>query len=229
MSADSSQAFSGTVVTSRPRVPLEDPLNFFGAAVAKLHTSWLKATYPFASFGRGVRIHPSAIVSRSIAPGIKLGDFVIIRNHAWINTFDLAGAGDVKIIIDDHTVINAQSVVSAKNRIHIEDHVMVSACSLIMDHNHAYEDVTRPIQQQGPTPGGTIRIEQGCWIGHGAAIVCNQGELVLGRNCGVAANALVTRSFPAYSVIVGNPARIAKQFDPGRNTWVGAGVRISDS
>jgi acetyltransferase-like isoleucine patch superfamily enzyme len=229
MAADAQSTSIMPDVIPATRVPLEDPLNSLAAAAAKLHTLWLRATYPFASFGRGVRIHPSAILSRSIAPGIRLGDFVIIRNNAWINTFDLAGPGDVKIIVDDHTVLNAQCVVSAKNRIQIEDHVMVSACALIMDHNHAYEDVTRPIQQQGPTPGGTIRIEQGCWIGHGAAIVCNQGELVLGRNCIVAANSLVNRSFPPYSVIVGNPARIAKQFDPEKDTWVGGGARIAAS
>jgi acetyltransferase-like isoleucine patch superfamily enzyme len=228
MSADWSRMFVMPEVNSRPRIPIEDPLNSLGAGIAKLHTLWLKATYPFASFGRGVRIHPSAILSRTIAPGIKLGDFVIIRNHAWFNAFDFAGPDNVKIIVDEHTVVNAQCVISAKNRIHIEDHVMVSACSLIMDHNHAYDDVTRPIQQQGASPGGTIRIEQGCWIGHGAAIVCNQGELVLGRNCIVAANSLVTRSFPPYSVIVGNPARIAKQFDLEKQAWVG-GARIAAS
>jgi len=229
MSADASQTSFMPHDISAQRVPFEDPLNFLAAALAKVHTSWLKATYPFASFGRAVRIHPSAILSRSIAPGIKLGDFVIIRNHAWLNTFDLAGSRDVKIVIGDHTVINAQCVISAKNKIDIEDHVMVSACSLIMDHNHAYENISRPIQAQGPTPGGTIRIEQGCWIGHGAAIVCNQGELVLGRNCVVAANALVARSFPPYSVIVGNPARVAKQFDPDKDAWVGVGAPIAAS
>jgi acetyltransferase-like isoleucine patch superfamily enzyme len=92
---------------------------------------------------------------------------------------------------------------------------------LIQDHNHAYEDVTLPIKAQGLTPGGTIRIEQGCWIGHGAAIVCGQGELVIGRNSVVAANSLVTKSFPPYSVIVGNPARLARQFDPAKGSWVG--------
>jgi acetyltransferase-like isoleucine patch superfamily enzyme len=50
--------------------------------------------------------------------------------------------------------------------------------------------------------------------------VCTRGELVLGRNCVVGANALVTQSFPPYSVIFGNPARVIKQFDPARNKWV---------
>jgi acetyltransferase-like isoleucine patch superfamily enzyme len=53
--------------------------------------------------------------------------------------------------------------------------------------------------------------------GQRAAIVCTRGDLVLGRNCVVAANAVVTRSFPPYSVIFGNPARVNKQFDPVKN------------
>jgi acetyltransferase-like isoleucine patch superfamily enzyme len=97
----------------------------------------------------------------------------------------------------------------------------VSASVLIMDHIHAYENVSLPIMAQGITDGGRIRIEQGCWIGRGAAIVCNQGELVLGRNSVVAANALVTKSVPPFSVVVGNPARLARQFDPAKGAWVG--------
>lgn len=92
---------------------------------------------------------------------------------------------------------------------------------LIQDHNHAYEDIELPIRTQGLTPGGIIRIEQGYWIGNGAAIVCNQGELVIGRNGVVAANALVTRSFPPRSVIVGNLARMARQSDTEKGIWVG--------
>lgn len=207
----------------------EDPLNLFSRAVTKLYSLWVSATYPFASKGSNLAIHYTTVLSRRVAPGIKLGTSVIIRNNAWLNTFDLSEAGDeVKIIIEDHCVINAQCVISAKNSIHLERDVMVSACALIMDHNHAYEDTGLPIQAQGLTPGGRIRIERGCWIGHGAAIVCGQGELVLGRNSVVAANALVTRSFPPNSVIVGNPARLARYFDPAKGTWVG-GSRAAEA
>jgi len=210
----------------KPRARFEDPLNVCSRAITKVYSVWVSVTYPFACTGSNLFIHPTAVLSRRIAPGIKLGSSIIVRNNAWINTFDLDESDDgVKIIIDDHCVINGQCVISAKNKIHLEQHVMVSACALIMDHNHAYEDIGLPIQAQGLTPGGTIRIEQGCWIGHGAAIVCGQGELVLGRNSVVAANALVTRSFPPYSVIVGNPARLARQFDPESGIWVGGATR----
>jgi|SRR5271170_481631 len=203
-------------------VRFDDPLTIFPRAMTKLYSLWVGATYPFASKGSNLSIHYTAVLNRRMASGIKLGNSVIIRNHAWVNSFDLSEVGDeIRIVIEDNCVINAQAVISAKNNIHLERDIMVSACSLIMDHNHAYEDITRPIQAQGPTPGGTIRIEQGCWIGHGAAIVCNQGELVLGRNSVVAANALVTRSYPPNSVIVGNPARLARQFDKEKGTWEG--------
>ena len=200
----------------------EDPIHLFSQAYTKLYSLWVTATFPFASAGRNLSIHPTAVLSRRVASGIKIGSYVIVRNNAWLNTFDVSEDSDkAKIVIDDRCVINAQAVISAKNNIHIEHDVMVSACALVMDHNHAYEDIGRSIREQGLTPGGTIRIEQGCWIGHGAAIVCSQGELVLGRNSVVAANALVTKSFPPYSVIVGNPARLARRFDTSKGIWVG--------
>jgi acetyltransferase-like isoleucine patch superfamily enzyme len=208
--------------SARQVAHFEDPLSLFSQVLTKLYSLWLSGTYPFASTGKNLSIHPTALLSRRVASGIKFGNSVIVRNNAWINTFDLSEADpEPKIIIDDCCVINAQVVISAKNKIHIEHDVMVSACSLIMDHNHAYEDIRLPIKAQGLTPGGTIRIEEGCWIGHGAAIVCSQGELVIGRNSVVAANALVTKSFPPYSVIVGNPARLARRFDAAKGIWVG--------
>ncbi len=205
-----------------PRVRFQDPLSFFPRAMTKLFSLWVSATYPFASKGSDLSIHYTTLLNRRMAPAIKIGNSVMIRKDAWINTFDLSGADDeLKITIDDDCLIGARGVISAKNSIHIERNVIIGTSVLIQDHNHAYEDVTVPIKAQGLTAGGKIRIEQGCWIGHGVAIVCNQDELVIGRNSVIAANALVTKSFPPYSVIVGNPARLTRQFDTATGTWVG--------
>jgi acetyltransferase-like isoleucine patch superfamily enzyme len=208
-----------------PNVParFDDPLNFFPRLMTKLFSLWVGATYPFASVGRDLSVHYTTILNRRMAPAIRIGNSVMIRKDAWINTFDISdGEAGPKIIIDDNCLIGGGDIISAKNRIHIERDVIIGKYVLLQDHNHAFEDLTKPIKEQGLTPGGKIRIEQGCWIGHSAAIVCGQGELVLGRNCVVAANALVTKSFPPYSVIVGNPARMARQFDHAQGVWVGA-------
>ena len=152
----------------------------------------------------------------------------MIRKDVWLVVIGEAGTTP-KISIDDGCVINNQVTISAKNYIHIEDDVMLSRSVLIMDHNHAYEDPRLPVREQGVTQGGKVKIEQGCWIGQGAAIVCSQGELVIGRNSVVAANSLVTRSFPPFSVVVGNPARLARQFDLAKQVWVGGGSGAQQS
>jgi acetyltransferase-like isoleucine patch superfamily enzyme len=182
---------------------------------------WVHATYPFASIGRDVQIHYTWDFRKYLAHRVKLGNSVRIGKDVHFGvSCPLEEKGEPIIVIDDGSVIKRRVQISARNSIHIERRVIVSSSVVIMDHNHAFEDVTRPIIEQGITPGGTIRIEQGCWIGHGAAIVCNKGEMVIGRNSVVAANALVTKSCPPYSVLVGNPARIARYFDPVKGTWV---------
>jgi acetyltransferase-like isoleucine patch superfamily enzyme len=123
------------------------------------------------------------------------------------------------ITIEDNCAIGPDSVISAKNQIYIERDVLIAGAVLIMDHNHAYEDITVPIVNQGITEGGRIRIGKGCYIGHGAAILCPRGELTIGRNCVVAANSVVTRSIPDYSLVAGLPARIMRQYDPETKTW----------
>jgi acetyltransferase-like isoleucine patch superfamily enzyme len=88
-----------------------------------------------------------------------------------------------------------------------------------MDHNHAYEDPEVPILQQGVTEGGRVRIGEGSWIGHGAAILCSRGELTIGRHCVISANSVVMRSIPDYSVVFGIPAVVIRQYDPIRRAW----------
>jgi acetyltransferase-like isoleucine patch superfamily enzyme len=223
MSSSQSQTFDIPQCSPSAAAKYEDPLRVFPRIMTKLFSLWVSATYPFASVGRDLSIHHTTILNRQMAPAIRLGNSVMIRKDAWINTFDMSeNDSGPKIVIEDSCLIGAGDVISAKNLIHIERDVIIGRFVLLQDHNHAYEDLTKPIKAQGLTAGGKIRIEQGCWIGHGAAIVCNQEELVIGRNSVIAANALVTRSFPPNSVIVGNPARLAKQFDHTKGVWVGA-------
>jgi acetyltransferase-like isoleucine patch superfamily enzyme len=156
-----------------------------------------------------------------MAPQIRLGSSLIIKKDVWLNPVGEV-TGELKIIINDNCRIGERSIMSAKNSIHLERDVILDTSVLIMDHSHAYEDIGRPIREQGAPPGGRIRIGQGCRIGHGAAIVCPRGELILGRDCIVAPNSLVIASAPANCLISGNPARVIEKLEPAKANLVPA-------
>lgn len=59
----------------------------------------------------------------------------------------------------------------------------------------------------GRIEGGAPTIEQEVWIGPHAVIV---GDIRIGKGSRVAAGAFVTENIPAFSIVVGNPAKIVK-------------------
>jgi acetyltransferase-like isoleucine patch superfamily enzyme len=214
-------------VHSGKRARFDDPINLAIRALNKLYSFWLRYTYPFARCGSRLSIQFPCNTEKGLARYISIGSRVIIRKDAWLNIVD-DGSDDVKLTIGDNCTIGARSTLSVKNKVEIGPNVITGTCVLIQDHLHAHDDIHLPIRDQGVTPGGRVRIEEGCWIGNGAAIVCNQDELVIGRNCVIGTNALVTRSVPSYSVMVGNPARIARQYDHTKQAWVVGCVRTEE-
>lgn len=204
---------------NRSRCYCEDPLRFVPRVLTKLHSIWVGLTYPFASTGRNLDLHYGSQLTRTRASRISLGNGVSLRKGAWLNVATEETEGNPVIVIEDNCAIGNDSILSAKNLIHVERDVLIAQSVLIVDHNHAYEDIEVPIVDQGITEGGRIRIGRGTWIARGATIICPKGELTIGRNCVIAANSVVTRSIPDYTLVAGLPARIIRQYDTETKTW----------
>lgn len=138
----------------------------------------------------------------------SLGDSATIEDFCTINN----GVGDVHIgnnslIGMGNTIIGpitiGKDVIFAQN-------IVASAL------NHEYRDVNKPIHEQ-PILTAPIVVEDECWIAANAVITAG---VTIGKHSVVAAGAVVTKSIPPYSVAVGNPAKVIKQYDFTRAEWV---------
>jgi virginiamycin A acetyltransferase len=86
-----------------------------------------------------------------------------------------------------------------------ENTLIASGVHIISGSNqHSFSDLSTPIQQQG---GNYIKVSIGkdCWIGNGALVFANIGDHSI-----IGAGSVVTKDIPAYSIAVGNPARILR-------------------
>jgi len=211
---------NGVTMSKSKLHSFEDPVRTVLRAVRKLHSLWLRWTYPFVSVGHHFSVHYSCDIRRTVARYVRIGNSVLIERNCRLDVPVVRRSSEPVILLDDDCRIGQNVTILAINRIHIGRNVIFGQSVLVMDHNHAFEDVSVPIALQGTTKGGTVRIEDGAWIGFGAAIVCNEGELVIGRNSVVGVNSVVTRSIPPYSVATGNPARVVKHFDLSKGEWV---------
>src|SRR5262249_37098369 len=147
-----------------------DPLSILPRAATKLKTAWMKRSYPFAAFGRGVSVHYSCDVSRHNARFISIGDNVYMAPGVWLNIVAGNVRGGSQIVVGSGCKIGRRSVISSANCIELEADVLLAPSVLIMDHNHAYADPNAPIHAQGISEGGRITIGANCWLGYGSVI-----------------------------------------------------------
>lgn len=134
---------------------------------------------------------------------LEVSDLCDLGDSGWISF----ASNHAKIYIGSGSYIGNYFLASVGGHLVIEDQVMISDRVFIGDVKHNYSDKNTPIISQGLSAPTNILIGSGSWIGVGACILPG---VKLGKNCVVAANAVVTKSFPDHSVLAGYPARTIK-------------------
>ena len=87
----------------------------------------------------------------------------------------------------------------------------------VSDGAHGLDPKGGPIMKQDLESKGPVRLGKNCFVGFGVSILPG---VVLGDHCIVGTRAVVTRSFPAYSMLAGSPAKLIKTYDEASGQWV---------
>lgn len=114
------------------------------------------------------------------------------------------------IIIGNHCDFGAFNHITATNQIIIGDNCLTGKWVTISDNNHgttSLKDLKLPPLKREVVSKGPVIIGNNVWIGDKTTIL---GGIRIGDGAVIAANSVVTKEVPAYSVVAGNPARIIK-------------------
>ncbi|ACU04169.1 acyltransferase [Pedobacter heparinus] len=136
-----------------------------------------------------------------------LGDGSVIEDFGTINN----GVGEV--IIGHRTIIGLGNTIIGP--VVIGDDVMLAQNIVLSGMNHGYQDVTIPPSRQKEIRK-LITIGDAVWIGANSVITAG---VTVGKHSVIGAGSVVTKDIPPFSVAIGNPAKVIKQYDELSGTW----------
>lgn len=117
-----------------------------------------------------------------------------------------------KILIGDNCQINDNVTILNEGNVLIGNNVMIAYGVFISTFYHDWRlgmnQTNKLSWAKGNTKVGVVSIGSNSWIG---PYSCFESEVILGKNCVVAAHTLVKKGiYPDYSFIAGSPGRIIK-------------------
>lgn len=142
---------------------------------------------------------------------IEIGNHVHILPNLRIE----AVGNNSRIVIQDYVSIAQNVHITAGSDLIIENGASILANVCITDINHHYSAIGVNIRKQ-PLIIKTTKIGQNSMIGMNSTILAGT---VLGKQCIVASNSVVTGKFPDFCVIAGIPARIKKIYNSETQNW----------
>lgn len=119
---------------------------------------------------------------------------------------DVIIQGTGTLVLGENSYISSFSVIGVNQRIEIGKNVMIANAVSIRDTNHNFNDLSKPMIQQGFNTA-PVKIMDNVWLGHG--VVITQG-VTIGSGAIIAANAVVTKDVPENAIAGGVPAKIIK-------------------
>ncbi|HEY0579342.1 MAG TPA: acyltransferase [Candidatus Nitrosocosmicus sp.] len=144
---------------------------------------------------------------------IRIGKNCIIRGELFVNEY----GGEILIgndsSIGENSKIWSGEKVTIGNRVHISHNVNVIDTNTHsvdpVKRNLEYNEIfkTGNIHQKGDIKTASITIEDDVWVSFNVSILKG---VVIGKGAVIAADTLITKDVPPFTMVAGNPANIIK-------------------
>ena len=142
---------------------------------------------------------------------IHIGNSTSFGKDLFLTAWGGVSDREPNLSIGNNCSFGAYNHITCANKITIGDSLLTGKWVTITDNSHGETDKDtlgmrpqkRPITSKGP-----VVIGNNVWIGDKATILPG---VTIGDGAVIAANAVVTKDVPAYSVVGGNPAKVIKQ------------------
>lgn len=170
-----------------------------------------RIAFQLKEVGSGLEIrYPAYILgAKYISIGMNFRTLRRLKMEAWDSY--LGAKFSPSIDIGDNVSFSDSCHIGAIGYIKIGNNVLLGSNVYITDHFHGtvdFEEMRIPPLKRPLFYKGEVIIEDDVWIGEG---VCVMPNVILGKGCIVGANAVVTKSFPPYSIIGGCPAHLIQK------------------
>lgn len=164
--------------------------------------------------GEGGNIeYPSAICHPEL---IEIGNNSVIKGHSRIQLYPELTQVWAKVKVGNDCLIGAGFCALAGEDITIGNNCAIASNVCIVSENHGINPTCELPYGDQKLRIAPVKIGDGCWIGEKATILPG---VTIGEKSVIGAGAVVTKSVPSYSIAVGNPAKVIKEFDFEDSCW----------
>ncbi len=167
-------------------------------------------------FGRNVRFR--SVKEFKGGDCISIGDNTYFSNDLYMTvwksftpTIEKKQSFCPELRIGSNCNFGAYNHITCINKICIGNGVLTGKWVTITDNNHGCFDIEelqkKPMERE-LTSKGAVVIKDNVWIGDKVTIL---GGITIGKGAIVAANSVVTKDIPDYSMVAGIPARVIRK------------------
>ena len=191
-------------------------------SLGKLYTRLIRRK--FHDFGKNSIVKPVLNSANekhiSIGENVDIGAFCRLTVATEFGGHKVKSENKIRLKIGNNVSIGNNSFLSANNDIEIGNNVIMSSYVFITDHDHGFDNMEKNLNEQPLSESGYVKIGDNVFLGVKSSVLKN---VTIGERSVIAANAVVTKDVPAFSIAVGNPAKIIKKYDFEKKEWIRIG------